>query len=180
MNRGLKITDSGMLVYDAKGWKSLDINAATGEIIMNGRLGRRDTWSEVFFNNIVYRSTLEDVGPNGEKIGCGLAFNSLEDDWWDGTISLEKASTGDPSLTIQGPIQKNKSDKSPYITVGTAAIAMYTPVGNCSISLTSGGVFFRGAGGYFRATGTEFAYGLDASGGKLWVGQDGYTVRATN
>ena len=51
-NRGLKIHDDGMQVYASDGWKALDINAWSGEIQINGRIGRRDTWSEVYLSLI--------------------------------------------------------------------------------------------------------------------------------
>ena len=180
-NRGLKISDYGLQVYDSQGWKSLDVNAVTGEIILDGRLGRRDTWSEVFFNNIVYRNTLTDVGPNGEKIGCGLSFRSFEDDWWDGTISLEKASTGDPSLTIQGPIQKNLSWKSPYITVGTAAISMYTPVSNASFSFNAGGINLQAKAVYMWMNDQGISFGTKSDNKpRLYVGVANYNIRPTS
>ena len=106
----------------------MDVNAWSGEIQINGRLGRRDTWSEVWFNNIVARENGLDEY-NGARYGCGLSFNSLRDSWWDGTISISKASTGEPSLRIQSPYPKRLGSLSPHLTVGTAAITMYTPGG---------------------------------------------------
>lgn len=179
-NRGLKISDYGLQVYDSEGWKSLDVDASTGTVILDGRLGRRDTWSEVFFNNIVYRNTLTDVGPNGEKIGCGLSFRSFEDDWWDGTISLEKASTGDPSLTIQGPIQKNLSWKSPYVTIGTAAISMYTPVSNASFSFNAGGINLQAKAVYMWMNDQGISFGTKSDNSpRLYVGTANYNIRPT-
>lgn len=179
-NRGIKITDDGMEVYASDGWQSLSIDAWTGRVQVYGRIGRRDTWSQVHFEDIVSRETKTDTA-HGIKFGCGLSFESLEDNWWASTVALQKASNGDPSLVIQGPVRKSVANYSPYITVGEAAIAMYTPVGNGSFSFNSNGVFFTGSGGYMRATGEEFAYGLLGKGaGKLWVGKGGYILRATD
>ncbi len=179
LGRGIKINDDGLYVYASDGRQSMSVDAWSGDVQIFGRLGRRDTWSQVYFNNIVSRDNNQDVY-NGQKYGCGLAFSSLEDEWWDGTISLRKSSAGDPSLVLQGPIRKSTSSASPYITVGEAAIAMYTPSGNGSFSFNSSGVFFTGAGGYMRATGEEFAYGLIGKGVKVWAGKDGYILRASN
>ena len=161
-NRGLKISDYGMQVYDSNGWKSLDIDASTGAIILEGHLGRRDTWSEVFFTDLVSRVTNTDES-GGQKHGCGLAFNSLEDDWWDGTIALLKDSTGNPAIRIQAPIAKNSSFFSPYITVSPAAIAMFTPNGNSSFSFNSGGLSMATSRVYMWMNDRGFTYGSKAT-----------------
>nr|DAS82722.1 MAG TPA: hypothetical protein [Caudoviricetes sp.] len=157
-NRGLKISSAGMQVYASNGWKALDINAQTGEIDISGRLGRQDSWSKVWFNDIVSRDSGSDTH-EGEKYGCGLSFNSLEDDWYDGTISLRKASTGDPALRIQGPMPKRSGNVSPYITVGTSAIAMYTPAGNGSLSFNAQGMNLQASDVYWWMNGAGFSYG---------------------
>lgn len=157
-NRGLKISSDGMQVYASNGWKALDINAQTGEIAISGRLGRQDSWSKVWFNDIVSRDSGSDTH-EGEKYGCGLSFNSLEDDWYDGTISLRKASTGDPALRIQGPMPKRSGNASPYITVGTSAIAMYTPAGNGSLSFNAQGMNLQAQDVYWWMNGAGFSYG---------------------
>lgn len=179
---GMKLSSDGMQVYSPSGWKSLDINAHTGDIEIRGQIGRRDSWSECYFTDIVERKTHQDVGESGDKHGCGLSFSSLEDDWWSGTISLIKSSTGEPALHIQGPIQKSKSSASPRLSLGPAAISMYTPAGNGSFSFNSDGVFFRGANAYCRFSGSDMAYGIlgDAGGSKLWIAKDNYTLRALN
>ena len=158
-SRGLKISSAGMQVYDESGWKSLDINARTGDININGRIGRRDSWSEVWFNDIVARENNLDEY-NGHKRGCGLSFNSLEDDWWDGTISMNKASTGDPSLRIQGPYPKRLGRESPYLTVGTAAISMYTPAGGgASFSFNNLGINMTAQSVYWWMNDKGFSFG---------------------
>lgn len=177
-NRGLKIHDDGMQVFDSRGWKSLDIDASTGAIILDGRLGRRDSWSEIFFNDIVYRTTQTDTAPSGAKVGCGLSFNSLEDDWWPGTISLERASTGDPSLNIQGPIQKNLTAHSPYLAIGTAAISMYTPVSNASFSFNAGGINLQARDVYMWINDQGISYGKKTDNKyRLNVGKRNYFIR---
>ena len=178
-DRGIKINDDGFYVYARDGVKTLSIDAFTGDISLYGRIGRRDTWSEVYFNDVVMRANGLDEY-QGYKVGCGLSFNSLNDDWWSGSIALYRASNGDPSLQLQGPIRKSSSGLSPYLSIGEAAISMFSPVGGGSLSFNSNGVFFRGDGGFMRSTGTEFAYGTDGGGNKLWVGKGGYTLRATD
>ena len=129
-NLGLKIDNSGMRVYSSSGWKSLDINAHTGEIIIDGRIGRRDSWSETYFNDIVWSSTNSDVGREGNKIGVGLSFNSLEDDWWDGALFMSKSAQGVPSLKLHAPLRKtgqnDKDTTRPYVSVSTDGVNLYT------------------------------------------------------
>lgn len=129
-NRGLKVDNDGMRVYSSNGWKSLDINAHTGEIIIDGRIGRRDTWSETYFNDIVWSSTGADVGRDGNKIGVGLSFNSLEDDWWDGALFMSKSAQGVPVLKLHAPLRKTgentKDTTRPYVSVSTDGVSMYT------------------------------------------------------
>ena len=157
-NRGIKISSAGMQVYASNGWKVLDINAWNGDISISGRLSRRDTWSEVWLNDVTSRDSGTDEY-EGFKYGCGLSFNSLEDNWWDGVIVMTKASTGDPSLRIQGPVPKRSGNVSPYITVGTSAIAMYTPKGNGSFSFNSLGVNLQAQDVYWWMNGAGFSYG---------------------
>lgn len=127
--RGLKIDDAGMQVYSSNGWKSLDIDSTTGNIRISGRLGLRDSWSETYFTNIVWSNSGEDVSPSGSKTGVGLAFNSLEDDWWPGVISIDKDAQGRPSLTMQAPLRKAYGNTTntprPYIALGADAANIY-------------------------------------------------------
>lgn len=157
-NRGLKISSDGMQAYSSAGWKALDINAQSGDIRISGRISRRDTWSEVWFNDIISRWSGTDEY-QGLKHGCGLSFNSLEDDWWEGAIGIVKASTGDPSLRLQGPLPKRSGKVSPYITIGTSAIAMYTPAGSGSFSFNSLGVNLQSQDVYWWMNGAGFSYG---------------------
>ena len=123
-NRGLKIDNSGMRAYSATGWKSLDINAHTGEISISGRIGRRDSWSECYFNDLVWAQTGTDVARSGAKIGCGLAFNSLEDDWDDGALFIQKdANTNEPSITLQSAARKG-ADSRPSLILGTQQVSI--------------------------------------------------------
>lgn len=163
--RGLKINNDGMQVYAQNGWKALDINAHSGDIIINGRIGRRDTWSEAYFTDIVWASTGSDVGRDGEKIGVGLAFNSLEDDWWDGSIYVSKSSDGTPAIKMASPLRKTRENSKdtprPYVAVGTQGVNLYTGSENGSsygtlglskygISMTSGSSFTTISDGGFR------------------------------
>lgn len=123
-NRGLKIDNNGMRVYSAAGWKSLDINASTGEITISGSLGRRDTWSKVWFDDITWARTGTDISPTGAKIGCGLAFNSLEDDWEDAALFIQKdANTGEPSITLQSAARRGATSR-PSLILGTQQVSL--------------------------------------------------------
>lgn len=130
-NRGLKIDNNGMRAYSSSGWKSLDINAHTGEISISGRIGRRDSWSECYFNDLVWAQTGTDVARSGAKIGCGLAFNSLEDDWDDGALFIQKdANTGEPSITLQSAARKG-AEARPSLILGTQQVSITVgPNGN--------------------------------------------------
>lgn len=123
-NRGLKIDNNGMRAYSSSGWKSLDINAHTGEIAISGRIGRRDSWSECYFNDLVWAQTGTDVARSGAKIGCGLAFNSLEDDWEDGALFIQKdANTGEPSITLQSAARRG-AEARPSLILGTQQVSI--------------------------------------------------------
>lgn len=130
-NRGLKIDNNGMRAYSSSGWKSLDINAHTGEISISGRIGRRDSWSECYFNDLVWAQTGTDVARSGAKIGCGLAFNSLEDDWEDGALFIQKdANTNEPSITLQSAARKG-AEARPSLILGTQQVSITVgPNGN--------------------------------------------------
>ena len=176
-NRGLKISSAGMQVYSSNGWKSLDIDSQTGAIRISGHIGRRDSWSEVWLNDIYSRESGGDEH-GGDKLGCGLAFNSLEDDWWDGTLTLVKASTGDPSLRIQGPYPKRLGRASPYISVGTAAISMYTPAGNASLSFNSLGMALRAKDVTWWMNDQGFWFGTRSDGrSRLLIGKNEMFIR---
>lgn len=177
-NRGLKISSGGMQVYSSNGWKAMDINAQTGDISISGRLGRRDTWSEIWMNDIVSRETGIDTY-NGQKWGCGLAFNSLEDDWWAGALTLVKASTGDPSLRLQGPYPKRLGRDSPYLSVGSSAIAMYTPIANASFSFNNLGLALQAQHVYWWMNDAGFSYGTKSDNKpRLYVGNNEIHIRA--
>lgn len=123
-NRGLKIDNNGMRVYSASGWKSLDINASTGEITISGSLGRQDSWSKVWFDDITWARTGTDISPTGAKIGCGLAFNSLEDDWEDAALFIQKdANTGEPSITLQSAARRGATSR-PSLILGTQQVSL--------------------------------------------------------
>lgn len=175
--RGLKISDYGMQVYASNGWKALDIDAWSGDVSISGRLSRRDTWSEVWFNDIISRESGTDEY-QGFKHGCGLSFNSIEDDWWEGAIGIVKASTGDPSLRIQSPMPKRLGKTSPYITVGTSAIAMYTPQGNGSFSFNGQGMSLNAEGVYCWMNDMGFSFGKRNAGqARLYVSKDRITLQ---
>lgn len=177
-NRGIKISSGGIQVYSSDGWKAMDVNAQSGEIRISGRIGRQDTWSEVWFNNIVSRENGLDEY-NGYKHGCGLAFNSLQDDWWDGTISLNKASTGDPSLRIQGPYPKRLGRESPYLTVGTGAISMYTPAGGgASLSFNNLGINMTAQHVYWWMNDQGLSFGKNSDNrARLYIDGDGIIIK---
>jgi hypothetical protein len=160
-NRGLKIDNSGMRAYSTNGWKSLDINAHTGEISISGRIGRRDSWSECYFNDLVWGQTGTDVAKSGAKIGCGLAFNSLEDDWEDGALFIQKdPNTSEPSITLQSAAKKG-AESRPSLILGTQqasitigpngnwgslAISKYgfsSKVGSSSFTFNDSGIAYR-------------------------------------
>lgn len=123
-NRGLKLSSAGMQVYASNGWKALDINAWNGDIIINGRLGRRDTWSECYFDDIVWAQTGTDTSRSGAKIGCGLVFNSLEDDWENGGLFIQRDSqTRSPSITLQSAAPKGAKER-PSLILGTQQVSI--------------------------------------------------------
>lgn len=142
VNRGMKITQDGMKVYSPTGGTVFSVDARSGDVIIDGRLGRRDTWSETYFGDIVWGNTDSDVSRAGAKAGVGLFFRSLEDDWWDGALYLIKLSTGAPSLKMQAPIRKSPyndvTTTRPYVLVGTDQVYLWagTEGGTTNASLS--------------------------------------------
>jgi hypothetical protein len=179
-NRGMKISSAGMQVYASNGWKALDINAQTGAISISGHISRRDSWSQVWLNDVTARENGTDEY-QGFKWGCGLAFNSDEDDWWDGALTLTKASTGDPALRLQGPYPKRLGNVSPYLTVGTSAISMYTPASDSSFAFSSTGITLGTGSVYMWMNDQGFSFGKKSDNrARLYVGPGRIDVRMMN
>jgi len=129
---------------------------------------------------VAARDTKTDVS-NGLKHGCGLSFNSLEDDWWPATISLNKNSTGTPTLRLQGAISKAQSYYSPYLSISQDAIAMYMPQGNSSFTFTSGGMSMGTGRMYMWLNDQGFSLGKKTDNKvRLHVSVDSYYVRPLN
>lgn len=130
VNRGMKIDQYGMRVYSPTGGTVFSVDASSGDVIIDGRLGRKDSWSEAYFGDIVWGNTDSDVSREGAKAGVGLFFRSLEDDWWDGALYLTKLNTGTPSLKMQAPLRKtpynNVTTMRPYVLVSTDDITLWT------------------------------------------------------
>ena len=176
-NRGLKLSSDGLQVYDSRGTSVLDVNAHTGAISISGHLSRRDSWSMVWFNDVISTRTGRDVGTDGSKWGCGLAFNSLEDNWGDGVIALLKDRAGDPSIRMQAPYVGLGGDV-PYISVGTSYVTMYTPSGDTLFEFKTGGVRLRAQDIYWWANSGGFSYGTNSDNKpRLYVGPNAVHIR---
>lgn len=123
-NRGLKIGSWGLTAYDNKGNQTMNIDARSGSIRISGNLGRADSWSECYFDDLVWETTGTDVEHDGARIGVGLAFDSKIDNWKNGSIALKRDSKGEPSLMFQAPVKKSGNNYQPTITMGTKSIDM--------------------------------------------------------
>lgn len=177
-NRGLKLSSDGLRVYDSRGASVLDVNAHTGAISISGHLSRRDSWSMVWFNDVISTRTGRDVGSDGSKWGCGLAFNSLEDNWGDGVIAMLKDRSGDPSIRLQAPYFRGVGDEVPYISVGTSYVTMYTPSGDTLFEFKAGGVRLRAQDIYWWANSGGFSYGTNSDNKpRLYVGPNTVHIR---
>ena len=176
--RGLKLSSDGLQVYDSRGASVLDVNAHTGAISISGHLSRRDSWSMVWFNDVISTRTGRDVGSDGSKWGCGLAFNSLEDSWGDGVIAMLKDRSGDPSIRIQAPYLRGVGDEVPYISVGTSYVTLYTPSGDTLFEFKSGGVRLKAQDIYWWANSGGFSYGTNSDNKpRLYVGPNTVHIR---
>ena len=176
--RGLKLSSDGLRVYDARGRSVLDVNARTGAIEISGHLSRQDSWSKVWFNDVISTRTGRDVGTDGSKWGCGLAFNSLEDNWGDGVIALLKDRAGDPSLRMQAPYPGFIGDDVPYISVGTSYVTLYTPSGDTLFEFKAGGVRLKAQDIYWWANSGGFSYGTSSDNKpRLYVGPNTVHIR---
>ena len=103
-NRGLHINSEGMEVFDRFGTRTMRISSHTGSIEIAGRLGRSDTWSETYFNDITWDTTGTDYDAQGWRAGVGLAFLPRTDaEWREGAIFLVSSNTHTPEIRIQSP-----------------------------------------------------------------------------
>ena len=176
-SRGLKLSSDGMRVYDSRGSEVLHVNARTGAISISGHLSRRDSWSQVWFNDVISVRTGRDVGTDGSKWGCGLAFNSLEDNWGDGVVALLKDRSGDPSIRMQAPYS-GLGDAVPYISVGTSYVTMYTPSGDTLFEFKTGGVRLKAQDIFWWANSGGFSYGTNSDNKpRLYVGPNVVHIR---
>ena len=176
-SRGLKLYSDGMRVYDSRGSEVLHVNARTGSIRISGHLSRRDSWSQVWFNDVISVRTGRDTGTDGSKWGCGLAFNSLEDNWGDGVIALLKDRSGDPSIRMQAPYA-GLGDSVPHISVGTSYVTLYTPSGDTLFEFRGGGLRLKAQDIYWWVNSGGFSYGTNSDGKpRLYVGPNEVHIR---
>lgn len=109
-DRGMRITDGGMEVFDQFGTRTMRIDARTGSIEIAGRIGRRDTWSDAYFNDIVWHNTGTDYDSDGWRAGVGLAFApTYNNDWLPGSIFLASSDKHIPEVRIHSPWKRNAS-----------------------------------------------------------------------
>ena len=76
-NRGIKVDDYGIRAYFSTGNPSVDINASTGRVTIDGTLGISDSWSRAYFTDIVSTQTQDDVDSGGGRWGVGISMNRL-------------------------------------------------------------------------------------------------------
>ena len=177
-HRGLKLDSDGMHVYNLRGQSVMSINARTGAVEISGHLSRQDSWSKIWFNDIVSSNTGRDVGSDGSKWGCGLAFNSLEDNWGDGAIALLKTRRGEPSLRIQAPYFRGLNDQAPYMSIEISDIKMYSPGGDVNFTLGHGGVNVTAQDIYFWAGSSGISFGTNGDNKpRLYVGDNAVHIR---
>ena len=112
-DRGIHINSGGLEVFDTNGVRTMRISASNGSIQIAGRLGRGDTWSETFFNDITWDKTGTDYF-EGWRAGVGLAFSSkINDSWRDGAIFLVADPSGTPGVRVQSPWRASASRGMP-------------------------------------------------------------------
>ena len=177
-HRGLKITSDGMRVYNLRGQEVMSINSRTGAVEISGHLSRQDSWSKIWFNDIVSNWTGRDVDTGGLKWGCGLAFNSVKDNWNDGVVAMSKSRSGQPSLRIQAPSFRGLNDTPPYISIGTSDISMYSTTGDTHLTLGSGGINVTAQDIFWWASSGGFSFGTRADDKpRLYVGNNAVHIR---
>lgn len=153
-NRGLHINSEGLEVFDSNGGRTMHISANTGSIQIAGRLGRADTWSETFFNDITWDRTGSDYF-DGWRAGVGLAFSSKRNaDWKDGAIFLVSSPEGVPGVRVQSPWRASASRGYPshmHVSPETVRTVVYGVGYDDStyavqyLSRTEGGIKVQGA-----------------------------------
>lgn len=113
-NRGLHINSEGMEVFDRFGTRTMRISSHTGSIEIAGRLGRADTWSETYFNDITWDTTGTDYDAQGWRAGVGLAFLPRTDaEWREGAIFLVSSDKHTPEIRIQSPWKRRATRGHP-------------------------------------------------------------------
>lgn len=152
----IELDMSGMRVYDSQNRKTLDI-AENGNIEIFGRIGRKDSWSEAYFDDLVAADSGRDVANNGDHIGVGLAFTSTKFQKH-GSISVRYAKSDNVgALMMAAP--SVSGDRRPFINLAEniiqvqnqqARIDLYDHSiymggvdGKYSMSVSQSGISFR-------------------------------------
>lgn len=124
-SRGVKIDDYGLRAYRANGIPSVDINAYTGQVTIDGTLGISDTWSRAWFTDIVSAQTQADADNWGGHWGVGISMNKLASAY---TYPALVTFREDPQfnggmLYLQAP--SNAAGQSPNLRLGTGGLYGY-------------------------------------------------------
>lgn len=176
-----QIDTSGMRVYNTNGDITLDIDSS-GSIEIYGSIGRKDTWSECKFTDLVDPITQRDEGDTHYH-GVGLAFASRRFQK-DGTITVSyNKSEHTGSLRLIAP--STSTGQRPEILLDEKYIGMYNKQsridirensiyiadrsGDYTMSVSNAGLSFRRSGNtdlYSNAAG--FGIGMGSNKSNVW------------
>lgn len=124
-NRGIKVDDYGIRAYFSTGNPSVDINASTGRVTIDGTLGISDSWSRAYFTDIVSTQTQNDVDSGGGHWGVGISMNRLSPAYtYPALITFRDDPTfGGGILYMQAPA--NTINKAPNLRLGVGGLYGY-------------------------------------------------------
>lgn len=186
------INSQGMAAYRTDGSKTLSIDARTGSIEIDGRLGITDTWSYARLVDVTYSGSDSDA--DGWKTGVALDFNRTSSPWRNsGRVVILQRPNGGGQLWTQAP---SDSAGLPPRTIlddtgfGVYASSMSSVLGTSSWSVNTGsGRVFLDASRFYAKFGdntlqmTENQFLVTTAGNATrgtYIGQSSFSVRPSS
>ena len=128
-NHGIKVDDYGIRAYFSTGEPSVDINAQTGRVTIDGTLGISDSWSRAYFTDIVSAKTQDDIDSDGGHWGVGISMNRLAPAYtYPALVTFRDDPTfGGGILYLQAPA--NTVGNAPNLRLGLGGLYGYGGVG---------------------------------------------------
>lgn len=193
----IEMTSSYFRAYDNLNNIKVNITPATGTVVVDGKVGRTDSWSEGWFTDVTSADNDRDIGPNGTYHGVGLVMDATDESWaFGGTVSIIRtgpARTGVPTMRLQAPLRSGTF--APYFTMSedgfifNASSGAYTHIGASRFQTYLGdeansrfylnqNVFWGGSNYYsFSAARGGMWYSTQSGSQEFSLASNGFTIR---